>query len=296
MGAAVRNTGGGRVSSLRDPQIPALFEGPEYHTPADAAGKRPVFPTLRLYRELLRLILRYRPAAIAGVYDRRTWAASCREFFRVVEHIGGRFHITGMEHVYALRNAVVFAGNHMSTLETFCLPPILLPYTPLTFVVKRSLVRMPLFGPIMRATQPIVVSRKKPRADFRRVVEQGLQRIRRGVSCCIFPQTTRTRVFRVNKFNSLAEKLALRAGCLIVPVAVKTDFWETGRIVRDLGRVYPEREIHFAFGPPIDPAASGRAARRLIVEFLVEHLSSWGVPCIGSLPAVRALQIASDRE
>ena len=46
-----------------------------------------------------------------------------------------------------LKDPVIFIGNHMSTLETFVLPWIILPHRPLTFVVKRELLGYPLFPP-----------------------------------------------------------------------------------------------------------------------------------------------------
>jgi len=278
-----------KASPLRDPDIPFLFEGPEYHTPADeAAQRRRPFPSVRLYIELLRLVLRCRSLALSGRYDRKRWAESAFDFVRIAEGLGGCFHIEGYDVVRNLTRPVVFAGNHMSTLETFCLPALLLPVTPLTFVVKQSLVNVPLFGPIMRATDPIVVTRRNPRADLRTVLEQGVRKIQSGFSCCIFPQTTRSREFRTGAFNTLPEKLAKRAGTVVIPVAVKTDFWETGRILRDFGRVHPERDILFAFGPPIDPARLGRATHRAILGFLIERLSAWGVPCFEDGPGEEA--------
>jgi len=260
-------------------RIPAPFvEPPRYDTPEESVRPRR-FTAVFFYRKLLQLVWNSRGLALRNVYDRVAWHRSSRTFFEFAEAAGARFHIEGLDGLAALKPPVVFVANHMSTFETFTLPGLLLPYTPLSFVVKESLVRMPLFGPVMRATQPVVVTRKDPRRDLRTVLTEGVEQLHAGTSICLFPQTTRSAVFRTGQFNTLGAKLAARAGVPVVPIALKTDFWGTGGIVRDFGPIRPEKEVHFAFGPALDTTGKGRQVQAELLAFLTEHLEAWGTPC-----------------
>ncbi len=258
--------------------VPEPFlDPPEYHTPEN--HRVPRLPRLAFYPRLLQLVRHSSRVAKRGQYDRIAWFRSSHWFFRIAETCGGRFHIRGLDRLAELESPVVFVANHMSTLETFTLPGLLLPYTPLAFVVKESLVRMPLFGPVMRATQPVVVTRRDPRRDLRAVLTQGVEKLHAGISICLFPQTTRAPVFQASRFNTLAVKLAARADVPLIPIAIKSDFWGTGRIMRDLGPIRPELDIHLAFGPQMHPAGRPRRVHAQVLTFLTERLAAWGVPC-----------------
>ncbi|NOY81133.1 MAG: 1-acyl-sn-glycerol-3-phosphate acyltransferase [Kiritimatiellaeota bacterium] len=265
-----------QVPDLRRPE--PFVEPPEYHTPP---GKKraPKLPALAFYPRLLQLVWHSSRLAKRGRYDRAAWCRSSHWFFRIAETCGGRFHIQGLDRLVDLDSPVVFVANHMSTLETFTLPGLLLPHTPLAFVVKESLVRMPLFGHVMKATRPVVVTRRDPRRDLRAVLTQGVEKLHAGASICLFPQTTRAPVFRPAQFNTLAVKLAARADVPLIPIALKSDFWGTGKVVRDFGPIRPELDIHLAFGPRMFPAGQPRQVHAEVIAFLTEHLRAWGVPC-----------------
>jgi 1-acyl-sn-glycerol-3-phosphate acyltransferase len=172
----------------------------------------------------------------------------------------------------------------MSTLETFTLPGTLVPIRPVTFVVKQSLVDYPIFGHVMRSRDPITVGRTNPREDLKAVLEGGTDRLARGISIVIFPQTTRRPVFDPAEFNSIGVKLAKRAGVPIVPIALKTDAWSNGTLAKDYGPIKPSRTAHFAFGPPLAVTGRGEAEHEEIVRFITRHLIIWG----GSVQGVPA--------
>ena len=119
------------------------------------------------------LVLRTRKEAIRKVYDTKAWTDSSFEIFRFIENTGGKFHITGMENITKPDGPVLFISNHMSTLETMIFPSIIGPLKEVTFVVKESLVKHPLFGDVMRSRNPVVVGRTDPRKDFEAVMDGG---------------------------------------------------------------------------------------------------------------------------
>ena len=138
-----------------------------------------------------------------------------------------------MENITKPAGSVLFISNHMSTLETMILPSIIGPHKELTFVVKESLVKHPLFGDVMRSRNPIVVGRTDPRKDLEAVMNGGVELLNNGISIVIFPQSTRSVEFNPEEFNSLGVKLAKKAGADIVPIALKTDFWGNGTLIKE---------------------------------------------------------------
>lgn len=95
------------------------------------------------------------------------------------------------------------------------------------------------------------------------------------MSVVVFPQGTRCEHFDDAKFNSLAVKLAARAGVPLVPLALKTNAWSLGHRVKEFGKIYPNRDVLFRFFPPITVKGSGRAEHNAIHDTLRETLSFW---------------------
>ncbi|NQT94377.1 MAG: 1-acyl-sn-glycerol-3-phosphate acyltransferase, partial [Lentisphaerae bacterium] len=143
--------------------------------------------------------------------------------------------------------------------------------------VKESLLRYPVFGPVLRATAAITVTRADPRRDLRDVLEKGVAALNGGSSVMIFPQATRSTVFDPSTFGSLAVKLAGRAGVRVLPVAVKTDFMGVGKRVKEFGPLDRTRTVHFRFGPAIEVEGRKKEAHRDCLRFVSESLQEWGV-------------------
>lgn len=221
------------------------------------------------------IVFRTRREAIRGIYDTRAWADSSFYIFKFIEKAGGVFRISGMENISKDPGPVLFIGNHMSTLETMVLPGIIAPHREVTFVVKESLVKHPLFGHVMRSRDPIVVGRTDPRKDFEAVMTKGMELLSKGTSVVIFPQSTRSVEFNPEEFNSLGVKLARKAGVNVVPVALKTDFWRQGKVIRELGPLDSSKIIYIKFGEPFPVTGSGKTENQKIIDFIQESLKEW---------------------
>jgi 1-acyl-sn-glycerol-3-phosphate acyltransferase len=221
------------------------------------------------------IVLRTRKQAVRKLYDTKAWTDSSFAIFRFIENTGGKFHITGMENITKSEGPVLFISNHMSTLETMIFPCIIQPLREVTFVVKESLVKHPLFGDVMRSRNPIVVGRTDPRKDFEAVMNGGLDRLNKGISVIIFPQSTRSIEFKTEDFNSLGVKLAKKAGVKVVPVAIRTDFWGNGKVIKELGPIDSKKPIHIRFGEPFSITGNGKEDNQRIIDYIKSSLEEW---------------------
>ncbi|MBE0644850.1 MAG: 1-acyl-sn-glycerol-3-phosphate acyltransferase [Bacteroidetes bacterium] len=245
-----------------------------YHTPAD---RRTSFlpSTLAFYLGVVAVVFRSSHRAKRGRYGDTEWVDSSIDIMNAVERAGCEMHIEGMDNIRALEGPAIFIANHMSTLETFVLPSLINPVRRCTFVIKPSLMDYPVFGPVMRSRDPIVVTRDNPRQDLQTVLDEGARRLADGTSIVLFPQTTRSSNFDPAKFNSLGVKLAKKAGVPIVPVALKTDAWKNGKMLKDFGPIDPTLPIHIQFAPPLAVDGNGREQHEAAVAFISEHLRMW---------------------
>lgn len=232
-------------------------------------------PKFTFYLQFYLIVRRNGRRALNGLYGDREWAESSREVMEALENVGVRFELAGMDNMRKVPGPVVFIGNHMSTLETMVLPCIIEPVQHTTFIVKASLITMPVFGPVMRSRDPIVVGRTNPREDLKRVMEQGLEKLKAGISIIVFPQSTRTAGFIPEDFNTLGVKLGARAGVPVIPIALKTDAWGNGRFIKEFGPIDATKTVHISFGEPRQVTGRGTAEHEQIVAFIQDNLSRW---------------------
>ena len=255
---------------------PYLFQADRYLSPNHAPswlGRASA--SLGFYGPLIWIVVKSGIKAMQHVYDGEAWARSSEETAAALEAGGCRIEASGLEHFRSLEGPCVFIGNHMSTLETFVLPSMIQPWKEVTFVVKESLLKYPFFGSVLASRDPIVVGRSNPRADLVTVLEGGEARLAAGRSIIVFPQSTRTPVFDPAHFNTIGIKLAKRAGVPVIPIALKTDAWGNGQLLKDFGPVDVRKTIHFEFGEPMRIEGAGKAEHQRITDFIIDRLGSW---------------------
>lgn len=233
------------------------------------------FPSLAHYRRFLGIVYKASRQAKRGEYDDAAWSDSSLDVLCSLEAAGMRLKVTGFDHVKQLGTPYVLIGNHMSVMETMVLPGLLRPIRPVTFVVKESLLTTPVFGYVMRSRDPIAVGRSSPREDLKAVLEGGVDRLKRGISIIVFPQTTRTHSFDPEQFSTIGVKLARKAGVPIVPAALLTDAWENGKRIKDFGKLDPSKEVRIELAEPMHVQGRGTEEHEKIIQFINEKLTDW---------------------
>lgn len=267
---------------LRQEFHAAILSGRGYVTPAGGMasplarrlGRYDLYYYLRVLRAFHHSARKVRD----GWLSLDNWADVSFDLMRCAEACGGRVTVTVDAGLLASDRPRVYVANHMSMLETFLLPGILISFGGLAIVLKRSLMSYPLLGAILGGVDPIVVDRRNPREDLKTVLEKGVACLANGRSVLIFPQSTRSLVFDPTEFNTLGVKLARQAGVSVAPIAVKTDFLGIGRRFRDFGPLHRQEPIRLALGPVYDVVGNGAEAQRQAVAFIRAHLTDWGVP------------------
>jgi len=255
------------------------FNGDSYDTrnnmPRFFGDKLSMGTGLYFYFRFLRLIYLTNKIIKKGKFSTQAWCESSYYNIDTLEGCGAKLHIRGLDNIRKTKGPVVFVGNHMSTLETFALPGIICPIKPSSFIVKQNLIHDRFFGRIIKATQPIAVTRTKPIKDYKTVMTQGEKLLDSGRSVIVFPQSTRDVHFIPEKFGTIGNKLARKAGVPIIPIAIKTDFWGNGKILKDIGPISRGKEVYFEFAPPMNITGNGKTEHDKVISFIQQKLTEW---------------------
>ncbi len=230
------------------------------------------------YPRLINVVYQSNRMTKKYLYNRYNWVASSLYTIRAMEKAGIDIHVEGLNNIGKFDGPAVFVGNHMSTLETLALPTFIQPIKSVVYVIKEELTRYPFFGPVAKARHPILVGRANPREDLQVVLNEGSERLNEGRSIIIFPQKTRSNYFDASSFNSLGVKLAKRNDVYVVPLALLTDAWTNGKMVKEYGPLDPSKKVHFAFGEPFKVETGGSKENQVVIDFIQKKLKEWGRP------------------
>jgi 1-acyl-sn-glycerol-3-phosphate acyltransferase len=188
---------------------------------------------------VLPTVLLPRPFAYAAA---RNWAASVLFALRWLCGLG--YVVEGREHLPATGSVVLV--KHSSAWETIAQ---LLIFPRQTWVLKRELTWIPVFGWVLMKLRPIAIDRKGGRAAVQQVLEQGQRRLAEGTWVVIFPEGTRVPAGETRRYGMSGALLAATAGLPVVPVAHNAgDYWPRRSWLKRRGT------IRMVIGPPIATA------------------------------------------
>lgn len=171
----------------------------------------------------------------------RVWARVGTYLLRTI--VGTRLVVRGLDNLPS--GGLVIAAKHQSMFETFALYTIL--ERP-TFVMKRELARIPLWGWYARRAGMITVERDDGTRALRSLAVEVDKAVKRGEQVIIFPEGTRRPPGAEAEYRGGVAHLYRRSGVPVVPIALNSGlFWPRKRFRR-----YPGT-IVIAFLPAIPP-------------------------------------------
>ena len=174
--------------------------------------------------------------------------------------VGGvQYRIHGEDHLPAADDMrrVVLVSKHQSTWETFFFPSMT--SHPLSYVFKKELLNIPVFGWCMGRLNMVHIDRSKRSEAWTKVAEQGLVLMDEGKWIIMFPEGTRTERGSKGSYKTGATRLAVSTNAYVIPIAVTS------------GRCWPRRSFSFipgtidvSIGEPV--SADGREQSELMEE------------------------------
>lgn len=167
------------------------------------------------------------------------WAVWMVPWLRIC--CGVRWQVEGLEHIPQTTGVVM--SKHQSTWETLALVRW---FTPQSWVLKRELSWLPVFGWALALLRPIAIDRGAGRDAVNQVVSQGKQRLANGQWVVVFPEGTRVAAGSRLRYRVGGAVLAVRAGVPVVPVAHNAGhYWPRRSVAKHPGT------IRVRIGPPI---------------------------------------------
>ena len=129
----------------------------------------------------------------------------------------------------------VIVSNHQGQWETFSMQYL---FHPLCTLLKRELLFIPLWGWAMNMLHPIGINRDKPKQAILQTLEEGSERLKRGMFVLLFPEGTRVKAGRVGKYARSGFELAKRNNVKILPLCHNSgDCWPAHKFIKKSGTI-----------------------------------------------------------
>lgn len=200
------------------------------------------------------------PDAPGGPYDRAAWdwSAALLRAGRITVRVEGPGVLSD--------RPVVYVANHISLLD---IPALVVGLPPVPkFVMKKELLRVPLFGKAARAAGHIAIDRGNRGAAFA-AYDEAAEVVRRGRAALVFAEGTRSRTGHLLPFKKGPFVLAIAAQVPVVPVVVVGSYEllpklhlvpKPGEVVLRVGHDIPTAGLTYE-----DREAVSRAAREAMI-------------------------------
>lgn len=174
--------------------------------------------------------------------------------------LGVKMVVKGRENIPP--QPVLVLAKHQSAWETVALQEI---FVPTVFVLKQELLRIPFFGWGLAALRMIAIDRSAGKEALRQMLEQGKDRLAKGIWVVVFPEGTRVPPGQQVRYKPGAAYLATKTGTPVLPVA------------HNAGEVWPKKAllirpgtITVSIGPAIETQGLKDAQVNGAVEAWIE--------------------------
>jgi 1-acyl-sn-glycerol-3-phosphate acyltransferase len=180
--------------------------------------------------------------------------------FRVICKICGvKTTVIGHENV-PKDEAVLYVANHNSYFDimiSYALCPGLTGY-----IAKDSIEKVPLLNTWMRRLYCLFMNRDDMKQSLK-VILQGIEYIKQGISICIFPEGSRGDSEEMAPFKEGSLKMAEKTGCAIIPIAISN----TRNIIYSHMPFVTPTHVVLEYGKPIYPKELTKDERRALGRY-----------------------------
>lgn len=157
------------------------------------------------------------------------------------------YEIRGAEHLPA-HGPYIIAAKHYSPYETFKLHLL---FDDPAIILKKELLRIPLWGAFLKKIEPIAIDRSAGKAAMKQVVEGSLAVKEQARPIVIFPQGTRVwpnQTAKDKPYKAGIARIQEATQLPIIPLAMNTGaFWPRHSWIKKPGTIV------FEYLPPIMP-------------------------------------------
>ena len=159
------------------------------------------------------------------------WAIFCIWWLKITLNI--KTKVVGRENV--LKSPCIIVSNHQSTWETLAFHTI---FPAHTWVLKRELLWLPIFGWSLALLNPIIINRGDKINAIKKVIRQGADRLNKGISIVIYPEGTRQPYKKLGAYQNGGSAIAKKTGYSIVPVFHNAGkLWPKGSFIKKPGEI-----------------------------------------------------------
>ena len=129
----------------------------------------------------------------------------------------------------------VIVSNHQGQWETYSMQYL---FHPMCTLLKKELLYIPLWGWAMKMLNPIAINRNKPKEAILQTLEEGSDRLNKGMYVLLFPEGTRVKAGRVGKYARSSFELAKRNGVMVLPLCHNSgDCWPAHKFIKKPGKI-----------------------------------------------------------
>lgn len=186
------------------------------------------------------------------------WARSMIWWLRITCNI--RHEVTGLENLP--KTPSIILSKHQSAWETLAFQAI---FPTQVYVLKRELLWIPIFGWGLAMSSPIAIDRSAGREALKKLVSNGVARLKKGLWVVIFPEGTRKAPGEKGKYQIGGAWLATHTQTQVVPVAHNAGrYWAKNSFIKRPGII----RVHI--GKPIQTAGLKADALNQQVEQWIE--------------------------
>ena len=154
--------------------------------------------------------------------------------FSLKQICGVSWSIQGIENIP--NEPCILVSNHQGAWESFFIQTL---YFPSSSIVKRELLFIPFFGWALACLKPIHLTRSKKIISLKKVVRDGSEKLKNGISLIIFPEGTRARPHKgLKTFSNSCGLLSVKNTVPIIPICHNSGlYWKNRRFNKQSGEV-----------------------------------------------------------